>query len=228
MNPPDGLFGILQYYTQFLQNRYPDILADTERHLMISGIAVAGGALVAIPLGIYLAQSKVKWVQSFIFTCTNVLQTIPSLAMLALLIPLFGIGPKPAIFALFLYSLLPILRSTFAGLHSVDASVLESARGMGFGPMQQLFRIKLPLALPYLMSGLRMTTVYIISWTTLAALIGAGGLGDMIVSGIGVNKKELVFTGAAAAIILALLADWLLGAIERLTASKTRSGRAVG
>jgi osmoprotectant transport system permease protein len=211
-----------------LQTRYPDILEDTGRHLMISGIAVAGGALVAIPLGIYLAQSKVKWVQSFVFTCTNVLQTIPSLAMLALLIPLFGIGPKPAIFALFLYSLLPILRSTFAGLNSVDASVLESARGMGYGPIQQLFQIKLPLALPYLMSGLRMTTVYIISWTTLAALIGAGGLGDMIVSGIGVNKKELVFTGAAAAIILALLADWLLGTIERLTASKTRSGKAVG
>ncbi|MCC2686944.1 MAG: binding-protein-dependent transport system inner rane component [Paenibacillaceae bacterium] len=228
MNPPDGLLGVLQFYANFLQTRYPDILDDTGRHLMISGIAVAGGALVAIPLGIYLAQSKVKWVQSFVFTCTNVLQTIPSLAMLALLIPLFGIGPKPAIFALFLYSLLPILRSTFAGLNSVDASVLESARGMGYGPMQQLFQIKLPLALPYLMSGLRMTTVYIISWTTLAALIGAGGLGDMIVSGIGVNKKELVFTGAAAAIILALLADWLLGAIERLTASKTRSGNAVG
>ncbi|MCS7460177.1 ABC transporter permease [Paenibacillus doosanensis] len=212
-------------YADFLRDRHTDVLAAAGEHVMISAIAVIAGAAVAVPLGIYLSQSKIKWIQSVVFTIANIFQTIPSLALLALLIPLLGIGTKPAVFALFLYSLLPILRNTYTGFHSVDPSVLESARGMGYGRMQRIMHVQLPLAMPYVMSGLRMTTVYVISWTTLATLIGAGGLGDLIVAGIGVNKKELIFSGAAVAIILALLADWLLGAVEKRV---TRKAKPVG
>jgi len=207
-------------YLEFLQERYLDILTAIQQHLIITATSILLGIFVAVPLGMFLAKNKIKWLHTLIFTITNIFQTIPSLALLALLIPLMGIGIKPAIFALFLYSLLPILRNTYEGFSAVDPAMLESARGMGFNATQRLLQIQLPLALPYIMSGIRVTTVYIISWTTLAALIGAGGLGELIVSGIGVNKKELIITGAASAILLALLADLLFGAIERWASTK--------
>lgn len=218
MSMPKSNFFIT--YLEFLQERYLDILTAIQQHLIITAISILLGILVAVPLGMFLAKNKIKWLHTLIFTITNIFQTIPSLALLALLIPLMGIGIKPAIFALFLYSLLPILRNTYEGFSSVDPAMLESARGMGFNATQRLLQIQLPLALPYIMSGIRVTTVYIISWTTLAALIGAGGLGELIVSGIGVNKKELIITGAASAILLAFLADLLFGAIERWVSIK--------
>ncbi|GGD72989.1 ABC transporter permease [Paenibacillus nasutitermitis] len=208
-------------YLEFLQERYLDILTAIQQHLVITAASMLLGILVAVPLGIFLSKNKIKWLHTLIFTITNIFQTIPSLALLAILIPLMGIGMKPAIFALFLYSLLPILRNTYEGFNSVDPAMLESARGMGFNATQRLLQIQLPLSFPYIMSGIRVTTVYIISWTTLAALIGAGGLGELIVSGIGVNKKELIITGAASAILLAFLADLLFGAIERWSSIKT-------
>jgi len=202
-------------YMEFLHNRYPDILTAILEHISISLISILLGVLIAVPLGILLANHSVKWLNSLVFTIANLFQTIPSLALLAIMIPLFGIGMKPAIIALFLYSLLPILRNTYAGFTSVDQSILQAARGMGYSSLQRILQIQLPLAFPYMMSGLRMTMVYIISWTTLAALIGAGGLGQLIVSGIGVNKEELIITGSVAAILLALLTDRLLSLIEK-------------
>lgn len=208
-------------YFQFLQERYPDILVATREHLTISVISIVLGTLVAVPLGMFLAKNQMKWLHTAIFTITNLFQTIPSLALLAILIPLLGIGVKPAIFALFLYSLMPILRNTYAGFHSIDQSIVESARGMGYSSIQRLILIQFPLAFPYIMSGLRMTTVYVISWTTLSALIGAGGLGELIVSGIGVNKKELIISGAVSAILLAMLADFFLGRMEKWVSKPT-------
>jgi len=203
-------------YFDMLADRWPDILELTREHLMISGIAVLLGCLAAIPTGIFLTGKAPKWLQSAIFTAANIFQTIPSLALLALLIPLFGIGVRPAIFALFLYSLLPILRNTYSGFRSVDPAILEAARGMGYSSWQRLWGIQLPLAMPYMMSGIRVTTVYVISWATLATLIGAGGLGELIFSGLAVNRQDLVFTGALSAILLALSADYVLGRIERV------------
>lgn len=208
--------GIMDYLT-FLQNRYPDILSAVWQHVTLSLVSVALGCLVAIPVGVCLASTRNKWVQSAVFGFANLFQTIPSLALLALMIPLFGIGVKPAIIALFLYSLLPILRNTHSGIRSVDQSIIESARGMGMSRVQRMLRIELPLAFPYIMSGIRITTVYMISWATLASLIGAGGLGQLIFSGMGVNNIHLIATGAIAAIILALLADALLGRLEKNT-----------
>lgn len=199
----------------FFQERGTDIVIALREHLAITATSVLLGCLAAIPLGIVLVYNRVKWVNSIVFFAANLLQTIPSLALLAILIPLMGIGMKPAIIALFLYSIMPILRNTYDGFESVDRGVLESARGMGYDTMQRILRIQLPLALPYIMSGIRITTVYIISWATLAALIGAGGLGQLIVSGLGVNKPELIAAGAVGAIVLAFVIDALLGRIER-------------
>lgn len=214
---------MLDNYVSFWRDRYPDLLTAAWQHLTISAAAIALGVVVAVPVGIYLSGNRRRWLHTAVFTVANLFQTIPSLALLALLIPLLGIGIKPAIVALFLYSLLPILRNTYAGFQSVDPSMLEAARGMGYSRAQRLLRIQLPLAFPYIMSGIRLTTVYIISWTTLAALIGAGGLGQLIVSGIGVNKTELIVSAAACAIVLALLADRVLGAVEKHFSKRTRT-----
>lgn len=203
-------------YLDFLKERYPDIVSAAIEHIWISAVSVALGAAVAIPAGIVLANSTNRTVKSAVFGLANLFQTIPSLALLALLIPLMGVGMKPAIFALFLYALLPLLRNTYAGFESADKNVLEAATGMGYSPLQRIFRIQLPIALPYILSGLRVTAVYIISWTTLAAMIGGGGLGELIFSGLGVNKEELIFSGALAAILLALLTDFLLGRVEKV------------
>lgn len=205
----------------FFSERSGDIFTALQEHLTITAISVLLGCIVSIPLAILLVyNNRFKWLNSVVFFLANLLQTIPSLALLAVLIPFLGIGMKPAIMALFLYSIMPILRNTYDGFQSVDSSVLESARGMGYSTIQRILQVQLPLALPYIMSGIRITTVYIISWATLATLIGAGGLGQLIVAGLGVNKIELIVTGAGGAIVLALLADALLGWLERVLARR--------
>ncbi|WP_028552682.1 ABC transporter permease [Paenibacillus sp. UNC451MF] len=206
-------------YFEFLATRQADIFQALKEHLMISFVSVLLGAIIAIPIGIILAGNRIAWLNSVVFVIANILQTIPSLALLAVLIPLLGVGRTPAIFALFLYSLMPILRNTFAGFQSVDPNLLEAARGMGYNKTQRLLHIQLPLAFPYIMSGIRVTTVYIISWATLATLIGAGGLGQLIFAGMGTNKKELIFTGAILAVILALIIDFLLSLAEKWVTS---------
>lgn len=210
---------VIQDYFAFIQERYPDILARSGEHLTIVGLAVLFGCIVAITTGILLTRVKEGPLNSFVFGLVNVFQTVPTIALLAMLIPLMGIGMKPAIFALFLYSLLPLLRNTYSGIKEVDGSIVEAARGMGFGTFQRLFKIELPLAFPYILSGIRLTTVYIISWTTLAALIGAGGLGDLIIAGMSNNDNFLIFTGTISAIILAVIVDVVLGFF-----SKKRNG----
>ncbi len=210
---------MMSSYFEFLATRQADIFQALKEHLMISFVSVLLGAIIAIPIGIILAGNRIAWLNSVVFVIANILQTIPSLALLAVLIPLLGVGRTPAIFALFLYSLMPILRNTFAGFQSVDPNLLEAARGMGYNKTQRLLHIQLPLAFPYIMSGIRVTTVYIISWATLATLIGAGGLGQLIFAGMGTNKKELIFTGAILAVILALIIDFLLSLAEKWVTS---------
>lgn len=202
------------YLTVFI-DRAPTLLTALVEHLMMTVIAVLLGCLVAIPLGIFLTKTNIQWIRSVTFTITNIFQTIPSLAMLGILLPLLGVGLVPAIVALFLYSLMPVLRNTYAGFKSIDDGVIQSAIGMGYSPVQRLFQIELPLATPYIMSGIRLTTVYIINWATLATLIGAGGLGQPIISGLGVYDKPLILAAAILSMVLALLADFALGLVEK-------------
>ncbi|MGM7721490.1 ABC transporter permease [Metabacillus sp. Hm71] len=209
-----------EYLFVFVE-RWSDLMKALTEHLGLTAGAVLLGCIVAIPLGIYLTKTKVQWIRSLSFTITNIFQTIPSLALLAILIPLIGIGTLPAIIALFLYSLMPILRNTYSGFQSIDPEIMEAAKGMGYSARQRLLKIELPLAIPYIMSGIRLTTVYIISWATLATLIGAGGLGQLIVGGLAVYDKPLIFASALLAMVLALVIDFLLSLIEKAITKRT-------
>lgn len=202
-------------YLMVFPERAGDLFNALLEHIFISGIAVILGCLFAVPLGIFLTKTSIKWIKTVVFTITNVFQTIPSLALLAILIPLLGIGLVPAITALFLYSLLPILRNTYAAFESIDPEIVESAKGMGYSPVQRWLQIELPIAVPYIMSGVRLTTIYIISWATLATLIGAGGLGQLIVGGLGVYNKPLILAASILSMALALCTDFILGKLEK-------------
>lgn len=194
-------------------------------HIEISFTALFIAVIIAVPLGIYLSR-KNKAAESIIGV-SAVLQTIPSLALLGLLIPLLGIGKIPAIIALVAYALLPILRNTYTGINEVDPALTESARAMGMKPFQVLMKIELPLAMPVLMAGIRTAMVLIIGTATLAALIGAGGLGDIILLGIDRNNSALIVLGAVPAALLALVFDVILRRIEKLSFKKSAGAFAV-
>jgi osmoprotectant transport system permease protein len=203
------------FFTYWVEN-YPSILEYTSEHIIISFTVIVLSVLVTVPLAVYMTKIKSDKVKNTIFNTANVFQTIPTIALLAIMIPLLGIGFTPAVVALFLYALLPLLRNTYAGMQSVDPEIIEAAKGMGLSTFQCLFKIELPVALPYVMSGIRVTSVYIISWTTLAALIGAGGLGDLVLAGIGYNDQIMIFTGTILAIIIAVLLDLVFGRVEKI------------
>lgn len=202
----------------FFTDNTADILLKTWEHLYISFIALLLGTLIAVPLGILL--SKTKKIAKIVLTITSTLQTVPSLALLAIMIPFLGVGKIPAIIALCIYSLLPILNNTYTGMQSVNENVKAAGRAMGMTPFQSLRMIELPLAMPIIMSGIRLSAVYVISWATLASYIGAGGLGDFIFNGLNLFKLDLIVGGAIVVTILALFTDFLLSRIERVMIPK--------
>lgn len=190
-----------------------EILLKFWEHFYLSILAIFLGILVAVPLGAVL--TRLKRGSETVIKVVGVFQTIPSLALLSIMIPFFGIGKIPAVIALFLYSLLPILRNTYVGIKSVDATYLDAAKGMGMSQMQRLLQVELPLAMGVIMAGIRVSTVYVISWTTLAAYIGAGGLGDYIFNGLNLYRMDLVLMGTIPITFLALLSDALLKRSEQ-------------
>lgn len=196
----------------FLTNNGSQLLLLTWEHLYISGIALALGIFVAVPIGVLLTRYK-KVASAFISAIT-VLQTVPSLALLALMIPLFGVGKVPAVVALFLYSLMPILRNTYIGMEGVDKDLIDAAKGMGMTNKQLIFSVELPQAAPVIMAGIRLSGVYVIAWATLASYIGGGGLGDFIFNGLNLYIPELIIGGTIPVTLLALLVDFLLGKVE--------------
>jgi osmoprotectant transport system substrate-binding protein/osmoprotectant transport system permease protein len=181
------------------------LLRNTMRHLELTGIALAAAIVVALLAGIAVHRSKSA--SRVVLYCTGLLQTIPSIALLALMIPLFGIGVTPAIIALFLYSLLPILRNTITALITIDPLLRFVAQAMGLTTLQQIRHVLLPLALPNVLAGVRTAAVICIGTATLAAFIGAGGLGDPIVTGLALNDTGLILQGAVPAALLALLTE---------------------
>ncbi|MBU8879245.1 osmoprotectant update ABC transporter permease/substrate-binding subunit OpuFB [Bacillus sp. FJAT-29790] len=202
-------------FAAIFAERQGELVGSLLEHIQISFIALFFAVIIAIPLGIYL--TKKKKIAEGIIGITAVLQTIPSLALLGLLIPLFGIGKIPAIIALVVYALLPILRNTYTGIKEVDPSLTEAARAMGMNSRKRLLKVELPLAMPVIMAGIRTAMVLIVGTATLAALIGAGGLGDIILLGIDRNNTTLIILGAIPAALLAILFDVLLRGFERLT-----------
>lgn len=186
----------------------------TGQHLLLTGVAVLGACLFGIPLALLVSRRRRS--ATLTIGAAGVLQTIPSIALLAFMLPLFGIGARPAIVALFLYGLLPIVRNTVAGLRSVDPHLLEVALGVGMTRAQRLWRVELPLAAPVILAGVRTAAVINVGTATLAAFIGAGGLGEPIVTGLSMSDFDLVLSGALPAALLALLIDGVLGGVERL------------
>lgn len=193
-----------------------DLITQLVRHLVLSGGSILLAILVAVPLGVLLTRAP-RFAEP-VMTVVGLLQTIPSVALLAFMIPLFGIGWPPALGALFLYALLPILRNTYTGITGVDRAMLEAGRGMGMTSGQLLLKVELPLALRVIMSGVRVSTVLIIGWATLAAFVGGGGLGQIIMTGFAMISPAHILAGGIPVTLLALLADWALGRLEfRLT-----------
>ncbi|WP_265459703.1 ABC transporter permease [Enterococcus sp. HY326] len=207
----------------FFQEYGQEIINKTFEHIYISALALGLGIIIAVPVGILLTRTPKA--ASIVIGFTSALQTVPSLALLALMVPFLGVGVLPAVIALFIYSLLPILRNTYIGMKNVDANYRDVARGMGMTQLQSIVSVEIPIAIPTIMAGIRLAAVYVIAWATLASYIGAGGLGDLIFSGLNNYQPPLIFAGTIPVTILALLADWLLGLLEKkLTPIALRGG----
>jgi len=204
----------------FLLENGNELVVKTIEHIYISGIALLLGVFVAVPLGI--ALTRTKQLANIIIGLASVLQTIPSLALLTMFIPLMGVGKYTAVVALFIYSLLPILRNTYLGIKGVDPNMVDAAKGMGMTDFEQIRLVEIPLALPTIMRGIRLGTVYVIAWATLASYIGGGGLGDLIFSGLNLYKPDLIIGGTIPVVLLALISDFLLGQLEKKLSPKVK------
>ncbi|MGG0286378.1 ABC transporter permease [Peribacillus butanolivorans] len=206
----------------FLQTNSLELLYKAWEQLYISMIAVFLGILVAVPLGILLTRMKKS--ASIIIGIANIMQTLPSLAVLAFFIPFLGVGKTPAIIALFFYSVLPILRNTYTGIKGVNKNLLESGRGIGMTSWERIRLVEFPLALSVIMAGIRTASVYLIGWATLASFIGGGGLGDYIFIGLNLYQTEYIIAGAVPVIIMAILVDYVFSIIERKVVPKGLKG----
>jgi len=198
----------------YMWERRAALLVRTGEHLWLAGLGLLLGIALAIPLALLLE----RWRQGAetMIRLIGMSQTIPSIALLAFMIPLFGVGALPAIIALWIYSLYPILRNTFSGLRDAAPSVVETGRALGMTEWQILRSVRLPLAAPTILAGIRTSAIWTVGTATLAAFIGAGGLGVPIVSGLQLADVHLILSGALPATILALAVDGLLGWIEHL------------
>jgi len=202
-------------YTFFVTH-WQEILSTTWEHLVLVLIAMAFAVAIAIPLGIFIVQRPA--LRTVALAVASVFQTIPSLALFGFLIPIpyiGGIGKRTAVVALVLYALLPILRNTYVGLTGIDPAVLEAATAMGMTPWQVMWRVRLPLALSFILAGIRTATVITIGVATIAAAIGAGGLGTFIFRGVAMVSDAVILAGAIPAALLALGGDGLLALLER-------------
>lgn len=196
----------------------PQICTGLMRHLELVGISLIFAILITIPLAVFLSRHKVF--ARYILVFAGVIQTIPGLVMLGLFLIYFGIGKWPAIAVLTLYAILPLLQNTYTGLIEVDRSYIEAANGIGMNNTQLLFRVEFPLAMSSIIAGLRISTIYIISWATLAALNGAGGLGDLIWTGLSTYKSHYILAGAIPSALLAIAASWFIGLLQKLLTPK--------
>lgn len=205
----------------FFEKLGPDILARTHEHLFLTFFAMLIATAIALPLGIFLARCRANAVVGAVMGCAAVVQTVPSLALIAFIVLLFAlmhfqtIGMAPALTALVLYALLPILRNTYTGIRQVDPAAIEVAAGLGMKPRQILFSVELPLSLPVIMAGIRIATVWTIGIATLCTLIGAGGLGDLIMRGLRSIQMDYLIAGTVPAAMLAVLLDVALARLER-------------
>lgn len=208
-------------HLEFIFRHRGEVFQVTLEHVLLVAIAMGIATLIAIPLGIALTRQRA--LRAPVLALANVIQTVPSLALFGFLIPvpfIGGIGRRTAIVALVLYALLPILRNTYAGITGVDPAVIEAARGMGMTSRQLLWQVELPLSSSVILAGLRVATVITVGVATIAAAIGAGGLGTFIFRGVSMVNDQVILAGAIPAALLAILADVSLGWAERRLAAR--------
>jgi osmoprotectant transport system permease protein len=194
------------------------ILANTAQHVKLVALSLLAAILIGVPLGVFATRSP--RIGGAVLALTGLAQTIPSLALLAVLIPVFGIGIVPALIALFVYSMLPIVRNTYVGMTTIAPPLLESADCLPLSPRSKLTRIRLPLASPSILAGIRTSAVINVGSATLAALIGAGGLGEPILTGIQLRRNGLILEGAIPAALLALLVERAFDGVDRILIPK--------
>lgn len=203
-------------FWHFMVHNRRQVLDLTGEHLWLVGASIFLAVLVGIPLGILV--TRVPRLNKVVLGSANIIQTIPSLALFGFLLPAPWIGERAdrlAILALMLYALLPLIRNTYTGIRGVDPAVVEAGRGMGMTDRQLLFQVELPLALGVILAGVRVATVLCVGLATIAAAIGAGGLGEFIFRGLSMVNNDVILAGAVPAALLAILADWSLGWLER-------------
>lgn len=201
---------------EFFHRHWNEIVQSTGEHMWLVGASMLAAVIIGVPLGI--AVTRRPWLSRPILGTANVAETIPSLALFGFLLPVPWLGARGdrlAIVALTLYALLPIIRNTVAGITGVDPAVREAARGMGMTDRQILWKVELPLSMPTVIAGVRVATVLTIGIATIAAAVGAGGLGEFIFRGLAMVNNQLILAGAVPAAVLALAADFLLGVLER-------------
>lgn len=201
-------------FIDFVYEHHTKIMTSLLQHIYLVVFSVAIGILFSIPVGILL--SKHKKAAEKILAVFGIVQTIPGLVMLGLALIIFGVGSTPALVVLSVYSVFPILRNTYTGLTEVQPNLIEAGRGIGMTSGQLLFRVELPLAVPSIVSGIRISTVYIVSWAALAGLIGAGGLGDLIWTGLSTYNTNYILAGAIPSALLAFIFSGVIGGIQRL------------
>ncbi|HHH6121361.1 TPA: ABC transporter permease [Listeria monocytogenes] len=206
----DTLKQLIDYY----QTNGSYVMEEFWRHFLMSVYGVIFAAIIAIPLGVYIARKK--RLAGWVIQIANIIQTIPALAMLAVLMLIMGLGTNTVVLSLFLYSLLPILKNTYTGIRNVDGALLESGKAMGMTKWQVLRLIEMPLALSVIMAGIRNALVIAIGVAAIGTFVGAGGLGDIIVRGTNAtNGTAIILAGAIPTAVMAILADVLLGWVER-------------
>lgn len=212
-------------FLEFVKQNWSEIFALTREHIFLVFVSTAIAVFVGVPLGVLLTGKKS--LQAPVLGAANILQTVPSLALFGLLIPIsfIGIGAKAAIIALTLYSFLPIIRNTVTGISGVDGRVKEAATAMGMTDWQILKMVELPLAAPVILTGIRVAVVIAVGVATIAAAVGAGGLGTYIFRGLRQNDNNLLLAGALFSAVLALLADFALGQIEKIYSLKNRTNK---
>ncbi|MGW6414666.1 ABC transporter permease [Streptomyces sp. NPDC055055] len=219
--PPDDCLARNEWICGAYVSSRGEILADAVvQHLRLTGAAVALGLLLALPLA--LAARRWRWAAGPVLGVTTVLYTIPALALFSLLLPLYGLSAALVVAGLVLYSLTLLVRNILAGLRAVPEETRQAARGLGYGPVRLLLAVELPLALPAAMAGLRLATVSAVSLVTIGAIVGHGGLGNLIYAGMNTYFKAQVLTASALCVLIAVAADLLLLLAQRLLTPWTR------
>ena len=205
---------VFQQFFYYFQENGSYIFAQFIRHFLISIYGVLFAAVVGIPVGIMI--SRRRKLANWVIRLANIIQTIPSLAMISILIIGLGLGVNVVIVTVFLYSLLPIIKNTYTGMIQVDKNILDVGKGMGMAARQRLFMVELPLSVSVIMAGIRNALVVAIGITAIGAFVGAGGLGDIIIRGTNATDgTSIILAGALPTALMAIITDWLLGILER-------------